>query len=150
MTYPDPNTYQPAPEKPKASTASKVVAGAVAAGVFAWILVSCTGGDSEPEATAPPATTAEATQDDPDEAVEEVLSSSDEERQPFTGELTYDETILVLDLVWADTSPTDQDLICTGVDTMGLDWAYDEFSQGAGGEDFDRTGFDDFFTEECS
>lgn len=112
----------------------------------------------EPEDSAPEpsqAATGEPTQAPDPQPVEDPVDTAPEpepepERDPFTGDLTYEESTLVMDMTWDGMSAQDVEATCAAYQWLGSDEAYSEFSAGFGDEmTVDRQAFDDSFEEYC-
>lgn len=97
------------------------IASAVPAVLLTVLLTAC--GTAPAASTAPPADTPAATAND--------TSQND---------TTTDDTALIVDITWAQTSETDKDNMCAGIDLLGTGWAAEQMREGAGDEsvDWDR------------
>ena len=165
----------PVPEPPKKKRKGWWIAG----GVLAVLLVigALTDSDETPEASADdtPAqeeVTEEATQEpaeepeeepateesseEPEDApqpveepVEDVAAEPEPTREPFTGDLDYEESMIVLELAFASSDSQTTADACMAYDLFGSDTAYEEFSAGYGDGSVDRQAFNDFFAENC-
>lgn len=100
------------------------IASAVPAVLLTVLLTAC--GTAPEASTAPEADTPAA-----------AASTASDSSQDDT---TSDNTALIVDLTWAQTSETDKDNMCAGIDLLGTGWAAEQMREGAGDEsvDWDR------------
>lgn len=71
------------------------------------------------------------------------------EREPFTGNLTGEETTLLLTVVWSEMDREGQDDVCWGWTFMGSTWSLDNLRRGLDDVDINTPAAVDFFDAVC-
>jgi hypothetical protein len=94
------------------------IASAVPAVLLAVLLTAC--GTAPAASTAPPADTP---------AAAPTATANDTSQD--------DTTAAIVDITWAQTSETDKDNMCAGIDLLGTDWAAEQMREGAGDDSVD-------------